>query len=101
MWKNKKSNKTVSFDRLSKKIIIKLAVIVAVMFFLIVSISGFISMRSLEQITGDKLISVAYENAFLIENTIENAYGQALGFANSLKNISALPPAEKSEAKRS
>ncbi len=98
MWKSKNSGKIASFDRLSKKIILKLAVIVAVMFFLIVSISGFISMRSMEQITGDKLISVAYENAFLIENTIDNAYGQALGFANSLRNISALPPEEQRDA---
>ena len=55
-------------------------------------------MHSLEEITDDKLVSVAYENAFLIENTIENAYGQALGFANSLKNISALPPEEQRDA---
>ena len=75
-----------------------MVVIVAVLFFLIVSASGFISMHSLEEITDDKLVSVAYENAFLIENTIENAYGQALGFANSLKNISALPPEEQRDA---
>ena len=35
--------------------------------------------------------TLAYENVFLIKNNIENSYGQALGFANSLRNISALP----------
>lgn len=98
MSKENKSTGIVSSDSLSKKIISKLAVIVAVMFFLIVSISGIISMRSLEEITSDKLVAVAYENAFLIEKSIESAYGQALGFANSLKNISALPPEEQRDA---
>lgn len=98
MSEKKKNTGTLSYDSLSRKIISKLVVIVAVLFFLIVLVSGFISMHSLEDITDDKLISVAYENAFLIENTIENAYGQALGFANSLKNISALPPEEQRDA---
>ena len=98
MSEKKKNTGTSSYDSLSRKIISKLVVIVAVLFFLIVSASGFISMHSLEEITDDKLVSVAYENAFLIENTIENAYGQALGFANSLKNISALPPEEQRDA---
>ena len=98
MSKENKSTGIVSSDSLSKKIISKLVVIVAVMFFLIVSISGIISMRSLEEITSDKLVAVAYENAFLIEKSIESAYGQALGFANSLKNISALPPEEQRDA---
>ena len=40
-------------------------------------------------------VAAAYENASQIENPIENAYGQALGFANSLKNISALPPEQQ------
>ena len=85
-------------DSLSKKITSKLAVIVAVMFLLIVSISGFISMVSLESITRDKMETLAYENVFLIKNNIENSYGQALGFANSLRNISALPPKEQRNA---
>ncbi len=89
---------TEKIDSLSKKITSKLAVIVAVMFLLIVSISGFISMVSLESITRDKMETLAYENVFLIKNNIENSYGQALGFANSLRNISALPPKEQRNA---
>lgn len=65
---------------------------------MIVSISGIISMRSLEEVTDEKLVAVAYENASQIENLVENAYGQALGFANSLKNISALPPEQQRDA---
>ncbi len=98
MSQNKRNKETVSADSLSRKIISKLVVIVAVLFFLIVSISGVISMRSLEEITDDKLISIAYENASLIENSIENAYGKAVGFACSLKNISALPPEQQRQA---
>lgn len=98
MSKKKKSAGTGSSDSLSRKIISKLAVIVAVLFFLIVSISGIISMRSLEEVTDEKLVAVAYENASQIENLVENAYGQALGFANSLKNISALPPEQQRDA---
>lgn len=82
----KKENTGVTLsDSLSKKIISKLVIIVAVLFFLIVTTSAFLSMRSLEEITDGKLISVAYENAFLIENSIEGAYGKTVGFANSLK----------------
>lgn len=98
MSREKKNSGASSLDSLSKKIISKLVVIVAVMFFLIVSISGLISMVSLEAITKDKLKSVAYENAFLIRNSIENSYGQVLGFANSLRNISALPPEQQRDA---
>ncbi len=96
----KKGNiaETVSFNSLSKKIISKLVIIVAIMFLLIVTISGFISMNSLVDITSGKLTSVAYENAFLIENNIESACSHAVGFANSLKNISALPPEEQRDA---
>ena len=64
---------TERIDSLSKKITSKLAVIVAVMFLLIVSISGFISMVSLESITRDKMETHAYENVFLIKNNIENS----------------------------
>lgn len=83
---------------LSKKIIAKLIVVVLIIFFLIVSTSGFISMQSLKKITAEKLVSSAYENAFLIQNDIEGYYGQVKGFANSLKNISALPPEQQRQA---
>ncbi len=88
----------LSVGSLSKKIISKLIVVVAVMFFLIVSVSGLISMASLESVTKDKMQTLAYENVFLIRNGIENSYGQVLGFANSLRNISALPPEEQRDA---
>ncbi len=95
----KNENTGASFSNsLSKKIISKLVIIVAIMFLMIVSISGMISMNSLVDVTSDKLVSVAYENAFLIESNIEKDYGQVLGFANSLKSISALPPEEQRRA---
>jgi len=98
MLKNKKNTKMVSSNRLSKKIISKLGIIVAAMFLLIVSISGIISASSLTKVTNDKLVSSAYENVFLIKDNIEKAYGQSMGFANSLKNISALPPEQQRDA---
>ena len=55
-------------------------------------------MASLESVTKDKMQALAYENVFLIRNGIENSYGQVLGFANSLRNISALPPEEQRDA---
>ena len=55
-------------------------------------------MASLESVTKDKMQTLAYENVFLIRNGIENSYGQVLGFANSLRNISALPPEEQRDA---
>lgn len=96
--KRKKKAKAEITNSLSKKIISRLVVIVAVIFLIIVTISGLISLNSLTDLTSNKLVSVAYENAFLIQNNIENAYGQAIGFANSLKNISALPPEEQRDA---
>lgn len=98
MSKEKKKAKAEITNSLSKKIISRLVVIVAVIFLIIVTISGLISLNSLTDLTSNKLVSVAYENAFLIQNNIENAYGQAIGFANSLKNISALPPEEQRDA---
>ena len=55
-------------------------------------------MLSLTEITNSKLVSSAYENAFLVQNSIEGVYGQVIGFANSLKNISALPPEQQRDA---
>jgi len=83
---------------LSKKIIAKLSVVVAIIFLLIVTTSGYFSMLSLTEITNSKLASSAYENAFLVRNSIEGVYGQVIGFANSLKNISALPPEQQRDA---
>jgi len=94
----KSNDKSVSSKGLSKKIISKLVVIIAAIFLVIVTISGVISTISLAKVTNEKLVSVAYENAFLIENSIDNAYGQALGFANSLRNISAISPEEQRDA---
>ena len=83
---------------LSKKIIAKLSVVVAIIFLLIVTTSGYFSMLSLTEIANSKLASSAYENAFLVRNSIEGVYGQVIGFANSLKNISALPPEQQRDA---
>ncbi|MBO5144888.1 MAG: HAMP domain-containing protein [Lachnospiraceae bacterium] len=98
MLQNQEETEAASFNGLSKKIISKLIVLVAVMFALIVIIAGFISASSLTKNTNEKLVSVAYQNAFLIENNIDSAYGEAMGFANSLKNISAIAPEEQREA---
>jgi len=98
MSKIKKNHRAVSSKGLSKKIISKLVVIIAAIFLVIISISGIISTISLAKVTSEKLVSDAYENAFLIENSIDSAYGQALGFANSLKNISAISPEEQRDA---
>ena len=65
MSEDKRGVGAVSINSLSKKITSRLAVIVAVMFLLIVSISGMISMISLEAVTKDKLETLAYENVFL------------------------------------
>ena len=70
MSEDKRGVGAVSINSLSKKITSRLAVIVAVMFLLIVSISGMISMISLEAVTKDKLETLAYENVFLIKNGI-------------------------------
>lgn len=98
MSKEKKNTGAKTSNSLSKKIISKLVNIVAVMFLLIVIIASFISMNAQVKITEDKLVSVAYENAFLIDSDIEKAYGQALSFASALKNISALRPEEQRDA---
>ena len=98
MLQNKKNYGKISSKSISKRIIARLVIIIAAMFFLIVAVSGNISMDSLSSVTKGKLVSVAYENTFLIENMIENAYGQARGFANSLRNISALPPRQQRDA---
>ncbi|MCI9080231.1 MAG: HAMP domain-containing protein [Lachnospiraceae bacterium] len=98
MLQKKKNDGKISSKSISKRIIARLVIIIAAMFFLIVAVSGNISMNSLSSVTKSKLVSVAYENTFLIENMIENAYGQARGFANSLRNISALPPRQQRDA---
>ena len=59
MSEDKRGVGAVSINSLSKKITSRLAVIVAVMFLLIVSISGMISMISLEAVTKDKLETLA------------------------------------------
>lgn len=93
-----KSSSRIFAKSLSGKIIAKLVLVVALIFLLIVMVSKWISTQSLKDITNDKLISTAYENAIIIEKEIENAYGQVKGFANSLKNISALPPEKQRDA---
>lgn len=83
---------------LSRKIISKMALIVAVIFLVTILMSAFLSARSLVHVNKEKLAAVAYENAFLIANDIENAYGKVIGFAGALRNISALSPTEQRAA---
>lgn len=83
---------------LSKKIISKMALITAGIFLLTILMSAFLAARSLIEANQDKMAAVAYENAFLVANDIENAYGKVVGFAGSLRNISALDPAEQRDA---
>lgn len=85
-------------DCLSQKIITKMAGIIAVIFLLTVCIAAMLSARSLIEVNREKLSAVAYENAFMIAEDIENAYGKVLGFAGALRNISALAPREQREA---
>ncbi len=87
-----------SSDSLSKKIISKMACIVAAIFLLIILMSAVLSARSLIQVNKQKLVAVAYENAFQIANDIENSYGKAVGFAGSLRNITSLDPKEQRDA---
>ena len=94
--KNAKAKETVS--SLSKKIISKMALITAGIFLLTILMSAFLAARSLIEANRDKMAAVAYENAFLVANDIENAYGKVVGFAGSLRNISALDPTEQRDA---
>ena len=85
-------------EGLSKKIVSKMALIVAVIFLLTIFMSALLSASELIQVNREKLTSVAYENAFLVANDIENAYGKVVGFAGSLRNISSLDPKEQRDA---
>ncbi|MDE6889208.1 MAG: HAMP domain-containing protein [Eubacterium sp.] len=99
MLHREKSAKAQSTENsLSKKIISKMALITAGIFLLTILMSAFLAARSLIQVNRDKLAAVAYENAFLVANDIENAYGKVVGFAGSLRNISALDPSEQRNA---
>lgn len=80
---------------LSKKIISKMAVMVAGVFLLTVLMAALLSARPLIRVNREKLAAVAYENAFLMASDIETAYGKVVGFAGSLRNISALDPTEQ------
>ena len=85
-------------NSLSKKIISKMALIVAVIFLLTVLMSAILAAKSLIQVNKEKLTAVAYENAFLLANDIESSYGKAVAFAGSLRNISTLDPKEQRNA---
>ena len=66
---------------------VKMALIVAGIFLTTVLTSAFLAAESLIHVNREKLAAVAYENAFLIANEIEGAYGKVVGFAGSLRNI--------------
>lgn len=83
---------------LSQKIISKMALYTAGIFLLTILMSAFLAARSLIEVNRDKLAAVAYENAFLDGNDIENAYGKVVGFAGALRNISTLDPKEQRQA---
>lgn len=94
----KRAKAQESENSLSRKIISKMALITSGIFLLTILMSAFLAARSLIQVNRDKLVAVAYENAFLIANEIENAYGKVVGFAGALRNISALDPKEQRDA---
>ncbi len=100
MLQREKKAKSQKADNssLSKKIISKMAVITAGIFLLTILMSAFLAARALIQVNREKLAAAAYENAFLVANDIENAYGKVVGFAGSLRNISQLDPKEQRQA---
>ncbi len=83
---------------LSRKIVSKMALITAGIFLLTILMAAFLSARALIQVNREKLSAAAYENALLVANDIENAYGKVVGFAGSLRNISQLDPKEQRDA---
>lgn len=83
---------------LSTKIISKIALMIGAIFLVTIAVSSSLSARSQLQITNEKLVSVAYENSFLIANNVEASYAKATAFADSLRNISALDPKEQRDA---
>ncbi len=96
--KNARTTNSGQSSSLSKKIISKMALIVAVIFLLTILMSALLTAKSLIQVNREKLAAVAYENAFLVSNDIENAYGKVIGFASAMRNISALDPTEQRDA---
>ena len=75
-----------------------MAALIIVLFGLSVIIAALLSSRSLKKVTNEKLVLTAYESAHTLSNNIEISYSQTLGFAGSLRNISALPPAFQRQA---
>ena len=73
---------------ITRKIIIKMSILIVVLFGLSVIISALLSSRSLKKVTNEKLVLTAYESAHTLSNNIEISYSQTLGFAGSLRNIS-------------
>ncbi len=96
--KKVKARHTEKGNSLSQKIISKMAVYTAGIFLLTILMSAFLAARSLVEVNRDKLAAVAYENAFLDGNDIENAYGKVVGFAGAFRNISTLDPKEQRAA---
>ena len=96
--KKVKARHTEKGNSLSQKIISKMAVYTAGIFLLTILMSAFLAARSLIEVNRDKLAAVAYENAFLDGNDIENAYGKVVGLAGAFRNISTLDPKEQRAA---
>lgn len=99
MSRTEKKVKPISSEKsISKKIMSKLALMMGIIFLVAIAAAGALSVRSLAEVTNEKLVSVAYENAFLIVNDIENSYGKAIGFTEALRNITELDPSEQRRA---
>lgn len=94
----RKMKEVSSEESISKRIMSRLELMMVIIFLIAIATAGALSAKSLMQVTNEKLVSVAYENAFLIVNDIENAYGKAMGFTEALRNITELNPEEQRQA---
>lgn len=101
MLHTEKNAESLQFNEnssLSKKIITRMAGMVIIIFVVTVMMSAFFAAAALIRVNREKLAAVAYENAFLMANDIENAYGKVVGFSGSIRNISMLDPSEQRSA---
>ena len=79
-------------QNITSKIVKKMSILIIVLFGLSVIMASLLSSRSLMKVTNEKLVLTAYENAYILSNNVEYSYSQTLGFAASLRNVTALPP---------
>ena len=79
-------------QNITSKIVKKMSILIIVLFGLSVIMAALLSGRSLMKVTNEKLVLTAYENAYTLSNNVEYSYSQTLGFAASLRNVTALSP---------